>query len=190
MQVTFPTTPAQYFHLLRKQVKQPFRIPLLVMAPKGLLRHPECISTIAELSEKRFEQILADPAASPGVSKLLFCSGRIYYDLAHERKKREDKRIAIVRLEQLYPFPEKRLKEMIDGYQQIKTYIWAQEEPQNMGAYHYVEPYFRKLLPEKRALRYIGRKASAVTATSSHAVHEKEVQQILDQVFEEEFDGD
>ena len=140
MQVANPTTPANHFHLLRRQVLRPFRKPLVVFTPKKLLRYPEAVSTMAELAEGRFQPVIDDPqrrgSSSEHVTHVVLCTGKFYYDLLEERKKRvqagEMDNIALVRLEQLYPFPTAELGAVLDRYEGA-TLCWAQEEPANMG---------------------------------------------------------
>lgn len=186
MLVTYPTTPAQLFHLLRKQVLQPFRKPLIVFTPKGLLRHPECVSSTDDLTKGTFQTILDDPNPPKKAKKIYICSGRIYYDLASEKSKSKIEDMAIIRIEQLYPLDKARLKEIIDQY--ISTadeIVWVQDEPENMGAWEYIRPQLKDLLPkEKQAIRYVGRERSAATAVGSYALHKKQHAAIMQAVFQ------
>ncbi|KAG0041429.1 hypothetical protein BGZ83_001822 [Gryganskiella cystojenkinii] len=188
MHVVNPTTPAQYFHLLRRQMKRNFRKPLIVVGPKTLLRLPTAVSTLDEMAPgTTFEPILGDDQTekNPGaVEKVLFVSGKLYYDLIKERQTKgaEDK-VAIVRVEELSPFPKDGLKQQIETYSEAKDFTWIQEEPQNGGAYSFMEPRIRQLLPEKMALNYIGRDASAAPATGIAVVHRKESADILAKAF-------
>lgn len=135
MQVVNATTPANFFHLLRRQMHRPFRKPLVVMSPKSLLRHPACVSSLSEFSSGRFEEILDRDNPKPeGVKKLVFCSGKLYYELIERREKIADTQTAIVRIEQLYPFPEKAFAAVLERYPKATKRVWAQEEPANMGA--------------------------------------------------------
>jgi len=135
MQVVNATTPANFFHLLRRQMHRPFRKPLVVMSPKSLLRHPACVSPLSDFAQGRFEEILdRDNPPANQVDKLVFCSGKLYYELLERREKLADDRTALVRIEQLYPFPEKAFAEVLKRYSKAKKRIWAQEEPANMGA--------------------------------------------------------
>ena len=183
MQIVNPTTPAQMFHLLRRQVKNPLKKPLIVFTPKGLLRHPACVSPLEQLTDGFFQEILDDPAPPNQASRLLMCSGRIFYDLANERIKANNADIAIVRLEQIYPLDAEKIKELIAKYKTIKELIWVQEEPANMGAWSYLRPILRELLPETINLLYVGRPRSASTAVGSHAVHNKEHAAIMSALF-------
>ncbi len=139
MQIVNSTTPANLFHLLRRQLHRPFRKPLVLMTPKSLLRHPKCTSGMEELANGRFLEIIDDYAINaPEVDKLVFCSGKLYYELLEEREKRNDSKTALVRIEQLYPFPEKQFRAVLKRYENAKKIVWAQEEPQNMGARSFI----------------------------------------------------
>ncbi len=140
MYVADCTTPANFFHLLRRQLVTKFRKPLVVFTPKSLLRHPLVVSSVDELSNGSFQEVLDDPAATnkKEIKTLVFCTGKFYYDIIEEREKRERNDVAVVRLEQLFPLPEQKIKEIIATYPNAKDYVWAQEEPQNMGAYGYM----------------------------------------------------
>ncbi|NOX37039.1 MAG: 2-oxoglutarate dehydrogenase E1 component [Calditrichaeota bacterium] len=179
-QVVYPTTPANMFHVLRRQMKFPFRIPLILFTPKSLLRHPLCVSTLDELAEKKFQEVIDDPVVHPEAVKVVFfCSGKIYYDLIQERQKRERRDIAFVRLEQLYPLPIRQLQQIIDRYAHAKKFVWVQEEPENMGAW----PFLRRKFNLVR-LDVIARRESASPATGFHRVHTMEQTEILDKVFQ------
>jgi 2-oxoglutarate dehydrogenase E1 component len=185
MRVVYPTTPAQFFHLLRRQVIETLRKPLIVFTPKGLLRHPECISSVDDLANGSFHEILDDPAAPQNPQTLAFCSGRIYYDLIAERKKLQAPSVALIRIEQLFPLNRKKLKELIEKYRGFKECCWVQDEPANMGAWEYIRPQLEELLPEKQKVRYIGRARSAATAVGVHAVHHREHSEILQALFKQ-----
>src|SRR5215216_95768 len=169
LQVCYPTTPAQYFHLLRRQVRPGMERPLVVMTPKSLLRLPAAASSIEELASGGFQPLIEDAeiAARDAVKRVVLCSGKVYYDLADARKKSGDRSVAIVRLEQFYPFPLQSLREMLAKYPNAKELVWAQEEPQNMGGWTFV----RDRLENPR---YVGRTASASPATGSYSIHQKE----------------
>lgn len=184
IQVVYPTTPAQYFHLLRRQVKRNIRTPLIVMTPKGLLRHPECVSHLEDLSAGRFQEVLDDPKGQEGAKRVLLCTGRIYYDLIQERQKRQaENEVAIVRIEQLYPLHLEELDHVLKRYTLAKEYFWVQEEPRNMGAFSYLEFTLKELLPKKKIFHYVGRNRSAATATGSRKLHEKEHEQLMNMAF-------
>ncbi|GAB4227416.1 MAG: hypothetical protein Tsb0021_04290 [Chlamydiales bacterium] len=177
------TTPAQLFHLLRRQILNHHTKPLILFTPKGLLRHPECLSALEDFSHNSFQEILEDKMESKNAKTILICSGRIYYDLCEERKKRGAKELAIIRVEQLYPFHEERMRDIVSGYPELKNVMWVQEEPKNMGAWSYIQPELAALLPNKVELQYIGRKRSASPAAGSHALHQREHQEIMESIF-------
>jgi 2-oxoglutarate dehydrogenase E1 component len=183
IQVVNPSLPAQLFHLLRRQVKQSFRKPLIVMTPKGLLRHPACQSPVKEFTEGAFYPILNDPRKLIKARRLVLCCGRIYYDLDEKREKEKRDDVAIIRIEQLYPLDHQNLKEIIASYSTAKEYLWVQEEPQNMGAWPYLSSRLPELLPETASIKYVGRKESASPATGFSTRHKQELTYILNQVF-------
>jgi multifunctional 2-oxoglutarate metabolism enzyme len=183
LQVCYPSTPAQYFHLLRRQISPGMDRPLIVMTPKSLLRLPAASSSVEQLTTGGFlplidDRDIADPAA---VERIVFCSGKIYYDLNEARKKSDEHRVAIVRLEQFYPFPERAVREVVDKYSNAKQLVWCQEEPRNMGGWTFVEPRFENLMTASPRARYIGRTASASPATGSYSIHQKEQAQIVEE---------
>lgn len=191
MQVCNITTPANLFHVLRRQVKRDFRKPLVIMSPKSLLRHPKVISKISELSEGRFLEVIEDPSmrSMKSVETLLLCSGKLYYDLDHARDQhhtgRED--LAIVRVEQLYPFPRAQLTPLINGSPKLSRIIWAQEEPKNMGAWTYIQQRLQELLEDlgksKTKIEYVGRTERASPAVGSHKTHEIEQAALIAECF-------
>lgn len=183
MQVVNPTSPAQLFHLLRRHIRKPMRKPLIVFTPKGLLRHPKCVSTLENFSRGTFQEILDDPTPPKKVKKLTFCCGRIYYDLIAEREKRGVDDMAIVRIEQLYPLNQKKLQELIEKYSGIEKCNWVQEEPKNRGAWDYIRPVLRQLLPGIISPKYAGRERSASPAAGSFALHKKMHQRMLNILF-------
>lgn len=182
MQIVNPTTPAQLFHLLRRQMARPFRLPLIIFTPKGLLRHPLCISGLEEFTQGGFQEVLEERAPLEGARRLILCSGRVYYDLLAAAPKERDG--ALVRIEQLYPLHSERLKAVMSRYRRCEELIWVQEEPKNMGAWSFLAPHLMELAPG-RALRYVGRGASASPAAGSHGVHEHELQTIIREVWGE-----
>ncbi|WP_068466535.1 2-oxoglutarate dehydrogenase E1 component [Candidatus Protochlamydia phocaeensis] len=185
MQIVNPTTPAQFFHLLRRQIHRDIEKPLIVFTPKGLLRHPAATSRLDELTQGSFQEILGDPLPKPqGVRRLVLCSGRIYYDLLTKREKDQRKDVAFIRLEQLYPLNARRLIALLSLYTGLQDCLWVQEEPQNMGAWSYIYPCLNELLPRGLPLFYVGRERSATPATGSHSRHEQEHTNILQQVFQ------
>jgi multifunctional 2-oxoglutarate metabolism enzyme len=187
MQVCYPTTPAQYFHLLRRQVKQPAARPLVVMTPKSLLRLPAAVSTIEELTKGGFRPVIDDAEVTDrsAVRRIVVCGGKVFYDLAAARKKADDYRVAIVRLEQFYPFPERALREIFATYEQATQLVWCQEEPKNYGGWHFVEPRLAGLLSACERPFYAGRAASASPATGSYTIHELEQRKLIDDALTE-----
>ncbi len=183
IRVVDPTTPAQLFHLLRRQTHDPIRKPLIVFTPKGLLRHPACVSDLRDLTQGIFQDVLDDPDHPEGATRLIFCTGRIFYDLIEHRKKMDASKYAIIRIEQLYPLNEEKLREIILSYPNTKECCWVQEEHENMGAQEFVRPRLDTLMPRGIRLQYVGRPRSATPATGSHAGHERELNNILKQVF-------
>lgn len=178
IQVCNCTTPAQYFHLLRRQVKRSFRKPLIVMTPKSLLRHPRALSPLSDLSRGEFKEVMDDPARPAKPRRLLLCSGKIYYDLLKAREDMGDTATAIVRIEQLYPFPAQILADVLEGYRSVRDRVWVQEEPRNRGAWMFMQERFACDLPDV-SLSYVGRDEAASPATGSHQVHAREQEEIL-----------
>ncbi len=185
MQILNATTPAQYFHLLRRQMRQPMAKPFIVFSPKSLLRLPAAASPLEALTTGGFRVVLDDPEVADrgAVERVLFCSGKVYYDLRAEKEKRRDARTAVVRLEQLYPFPQARLRDVLSGYPSVSDAVWVQEEPKNMGAWSFVKERSADFLPAGRPLRYVGRAASPSPATGNAAVHKRELEQFLAEAF-------
>jgi len=185
IQVVNPTTPAQYFHMLRRQALRRWKKPLIVMTPKSLLRHKDAVSSCSELSHGEFHEVLPDVAKSPeDVQRILLCSGKVYYDLAAYRDEAKRDDVAIIRLEQLYPFPAKTLEEVLSKYPKSAALFWVQEEPRNMGAWGYLRTRFGERLLEQYPYRGICRPESASPATGSATSHKIEQQNILKQAFE------
>jgi 2-oxoglutarate dehydrogenase E1 component len=196
IQVANCTTPANYFHILRRQLHRDFRKPLILMTPKSLLRHKRVISKLSEMGpESSFHRILWDDAqlhpnggiklaADEKIRRVVLCSGKVYYDLFEEREKRGLEDVYIMRLEQLYPFPLKTLVAELSRFKKAEL-IWCQEEPRNQGAWAFVQPYLEWVLEQthsasKRA-RYVGRPASAATATGLMPSHLKQLKAFLDE---------
>ncbi|HUF29542.1 MAG TPA: 2-oxoglutarate dehydrogenase E1 component [Gemmatimonadaceae bacterium] len=169
LRVAYCSTPAQYFHVLRRQAICPVRRPLVLMQPKSLLRLPEAASSLDDLSTGRFEPVIDDAVASPDeVSRLVFCSGKIFYDLATQERSPQ---VALIRIEELYPWPHESIAAVVDRYPNATTVIWAQEEPKNMGAWTFAAPRLRAAVGTTMPIRYIGRPERASPAeghTSSH----------------------
>ncbi|HVG27398.1 MAG TPA: 2-oxoglutarate dehydrogenase E1 component [Acidobacteriaceae bacterium] len=181
MQITQPSTAAQYFHLLRRQAMRKWRKPLVVFTPKSMLRHPDATSTVAELGVERFQPVLADPSVKKA-RRVLVCSGKIGHNLRVERAKRKLEDVAIVFVDQLYPWPEAELEAELAQHPEAKEIVWVQEEPANMGALFYVMPRL-KLLAGDRALLSVKRTASASPATGSAKAHELEEKTLIDLAF-------
>jgi 2-oxoglutarate dehydrogenase E1 component len=179
IQVCNLTTPAQYFHLLRRQAKSDFRKPLIIMAPKSLLRHPRAVSKLAALTTGCFQEVIADPDKLKIPERILFCSGKIYYELIQRRRELKKLDTAIIRLEQLYPFPERQLKNVIKKYRGARQYFWVQEEPENMGAWFFMRPCLERLIGKQ--IEYIGRKASSSPATGFPHIFRREQAIIIEE---------
>ncbi|MBT3393804.1 MAG: 2-oxoglutarate dehydrogenase E1 component [Waddliaceae bacterium] len=183
IQVTNPTTPAQLFHLLRRQALRTIKKPLIVFTPKGLLRYPGCVSSLDDLATGTFEEVLPDPEPPSNASKVILCSGRIYYDLIAERKNFNNKTTAILRLEQLYPLNIDKIKSAIGAYGGCKKILWVQDEPSNMGAWDFMRPQLNDIIPEGTTLSYVGRERSASPAAGSYALHKKQGAEIMRAIF-------
>jgi 2-oxoglutarate dehydrogenase E1 component len=178
IQVCYPSTPAQYFHLLRRQMKRDFRKPLVVMTPKSLLRLKAACSPLDEFVSGRFREVLDDADADPArTRRVVLCSGKVYYDLLERRAEAKAHDIALVRVEQFYPFPEEPLKRILARYRKAREWVWAQEESQNMGGWFFMEPRLRSLDCD---LKYVGRDASASPATGSLQVHRREQKELVE----------
>ncbi len=179
MIVANPTTPANFFHLLRRQVAWPFRKPCVVFSPKSLLRHPAVVSPMKDFTSGSFMEVLDDNTVSANeVKRVILCTGKIYYDLFEAQQKKKIKDAAVIRLEQLHPFPEKQLKATLKKYKDAKL-VWAQEEPANMGFLSYI----LRMMP-KYNLEFVSRKASASPATGYSKVHKVEQEKIVNKAFE------
>ncbi|MCB1142876.1 MAG: 2-oxoglutarate dehydrogenase E1 component [Leptospiraceae bacterium] len=179
MQVANCTTPAQYFHLIRRQMHRKFRKPLIMMSPKSLLRHPKAISDLDEITGGSFHQIIEDPSVDPKtVRRILFCSGKVYYDLQTEKEKSGLNDIAIIRVEELYPFPKEKINALLTNLKNAKEIFWVQEEPQNQGAWMYIRDEFEEL-KKPGFIKYIGRKKSASPAAGHLKIHLKEQEELI-----------
>lgn len=184
MSVVNITTPANFFHALRRQLERQFRKPLIVMSPKSLLRHPKCVSDISEITSGSFEEVLDDATVGnkktdiKKIKRVLCCTGKIYYQLLEEREKQKRNDVAIIRLEQLYPLPEIKINALIKKYENAEAY-WVQEEPSNMGAWQYILTRYRR-----NTMKLIARKSSASTATGFKKRHEEEQKELIAKAFE------
>jgi 2-oxoglutarate dehydrogenase E1 component len=187
MQVANPTTPAQLFHLIRRQMMKQERKPLIIFSPKGLLRHQECVNSIVDFTKGSFQEFLDDPHPSKSTGRLCFCSGRIYYDLIEARAKATNRSraedITILRVEQLYPLQIAKLKELLEKYKGFKECIWVQEEPSNMGAWSFMQLSLAGFLPKNVTASYVGRPRSASPAAGSYALHKQQHQAIIEALF-------
>jgi len=179
IQVVNVTTPANFFHVLRRQLYRPFRKPLIIFTPKSLLRHARCVSHLDELASGGFREILDDKQANPEkVRRVVFCSGKIYYDLLEEKEKKDYQDTALIRIEQVYPLPLNQIRQVIEKYSKTDDWIWTQEEPANMGAWPYVVQHLTEV-----PLRYIGRPASGSPATGSMEFHQIRQRKIIEKSF-------
>lgn len=181
MHVMNLTTPAQYFHMLRKQALQEQRKPVILMTPKSLLRHPLATSTTDELTDGKFMPFIQDAEVSTKAKRLVVCSGKVYYDLVKYRQEQGINDIAIARLEQLYPFPDKDVKDYLKSLKNVKEVVWCQEEPKNMGAWFFVASRFSEVLASGQKLRFAGRQASASPAVGQKKVHDAEQLQLIEE---------
>lgn len=181
MIIADPSTPAQFFHLLRRQALRKRKKPLVVFTPKALLRHPACRSPLNEFSEGSFQEVLDDQNPPSNPKRILFCTGKFYYELLQEREKRKVEDL-LIRIEQIYPLHEKKIEEIVQKYSNVNEFAWVQEEHENMGAWQFLRPYLERLLAG-RALSYIGRRKAASPAAGSHALHKLEHQKILDKLY-------
>ena len=185
MQVITPTTPAQIFHALRRQAVRPIRKPLIVMSPKSLLRHKLATSTLEELANGKFETVLpeVDTQNADAITRMVVCGGKVYYDLLEQRRALGLDHVAIVRIEQLYPFPETRLNAEIEKYSNLEEIVWTQEEPLNQGAWFYLAPEMYRLVSEHataaKLLKPVARPASAAPATGSAKLHVQQQQALI-----------
>ena len=185
IQVVQPTTPAQLFHCLRRQVLRIWRKPLVVMTPKSLLRHPKCVSTLEDLAEGSFQRVIPDRSGRPpaGIRRVLLCTGKVAYELEKRREELERQDVAIVRFEQLYPLPRKPLEEALAGYADGTPVIWVQEEPENMGAWRFLRIHFGERLFDRLPFSGVCRPSAASPATGSKKSHDLEQNELLSAAF-------
>lgn len=180
MHVAYPSTPANFFHLLRLHMKMPFRIPLVIFTPKSLLRHPACVSTLDELAGGSFQPVIDDQTAQPEkIHNLILCTGKIYYELDQFRKEQEITDTAIIRVEQLYPYPQNLIRQAISRYPNARNLLWVQEEPINMGYWPFIKQ--NDLMPEAKV---VARPANSAPATGFFAQHQREQEQLILSAFE------
>jgi 2-oxoglutarate dehydrogenase E1 component len=193
MQVCNFTTPAQYFHALRRQMHRNFRKPLVIMSPKMLLRYKLAVSPLRDFTEGRFQTVIGEVAAPhpdagvvvdpKAVTRVLLCSGKVYYALLTGRAEREIDTMALVRVEQLHPFPRQELIDVLNAYPQARQIYWVQEEPSNMGAWQFMQNHLRPLLTDQHTLTYVGRRAAASPATGSFKIHQREEADLINRAF-------
>lgn len=183
MQVCIPTTPAQVYHMLRRQMIRPARKPLITLTPKSLLRHPLAVSSFDELSGGGFQEVIVeiDEIKAANVERVVLCTGKVYYDLLQRRRDEKLGNVAIVRVEQLYPFPAKTVTALLTDYSKAKTVIWCQEEPENQGAWRSMRSDFSLCLAEQQQLKYAGRPASASPAAGHAKLHKLQQQLLVEQ---------
>ncbi len=181
MQVCVPSTPSQIFHLLRRQVIRPFRAPMIVMTPKSLLRHKLAVSTLDELANGRYQLVIPeiDEINPADVKRIILCSGKVYYDLLEARRENKRNDIAILRIEQLYPFPYDELEAALATYKKASEVVWCQEEPKNQGAWFITHHRLVACIGDKRTLKYAGRSASAAPAVGYHGLHKQQAEQLV-----------
>lgn len=181
MQVCVPSTPAQVYHMLRRQALRDMRRPLIVMSPKSLLRHPLAVSSMEELANGKFLPVIGeiDEINPKNVKRVILCSGKVYYDLLEQRRKNEQTDVAIVRIEQLYPFPHEDIQQALAQYAHVKDFVWCQEEPLNQGAWYCSQHNFREAIPAGATLRYAGRAASSSPAVGYTPVHQEQQQALV-----------
>jgi 2-oxoglutarate dehydrogenase E1 component len=182
IQVCNLTTPAQFFHALRRQLLRPLRKPLVVFSPKSLLRHPLAVSPLEDFTHGRFQRVIPSKADPAKVKKILLCTGKVYYDLAEGRKTRQRDDVAIVRLEQLYPF-NGEIVEALAPYKAGTPLVWVQEEPRNMGSWYFINSRLRDVIGDRLPLSYVARAESASPATGSHASHQLEQKMLIEAAF-------
>ncbi len=178
MSVANCTTPANLFHLIRRQMKRNFRVPLVLFTPKSLLRHPKVVSTLDQLAYGAFEPVIDDPETQGEVTRVVFCTGKIYFDLLAEKEKLQASDVALIRIEELYPFPKDHVEALIKKYHSALIWLWVQEEPENMGAWNFIRDQIN--LPE---LKVVARRRTATTAVGLQAIHKLEQQEIVQKVF-------
>ncbi|MDB4827119.1 2-oxoglutarate dehydrogenase E1 component, partial [Gammaproteobacteria bacterium] len=189
MQVCVPTTPAQFFHLLRRQMIRPLRRPLIVMTPKSLLRHRQSVSDVSELSSSGFLNVIDDPQIEnrKAVTRIVLCSGKVYFSLIGARAKSDDAKTAIIRIEQLYPFPQDQLESILKEYPKCKTVVWCQEEARNQGSWHRIQNQLSRAINKDQQLAYVSREPSASPAVGSHQKHVEQQEQLVKEALDDDF---
>ena len=182
VQVCIPSEPAQMFHMLRRQMLRKIRMPLIVMTPKSLLRHKLSTSRLENLSDGEFKTVIDDPDGldAKKVTRIIVCSGKVFFDLLDARRKRELHNVVLIRIEQLYPFPTTQFCDVLATYPKAKQIVWCQEEPQNQGAWQYIQPTLQDSKQDKQVLSYAGRSAAAAPAVGSYKKHIQQLQSLID----------
>lgn len=183
--ICYPSTPAQFFHLIRDQALRKYKRPLVIATPKELLRQTDTYSKFHELYQGRFEEVIDDSSADKNAKRILFCSGKISHELIQKKGALAAKNVAVIRIEQLYPLNTEKLKSILKEYTQAKEFFYVQEEPQNQGAYSYIEPYLTEILGQRGKIQYKGRKRNPVPDTAYVAVFKKEQEEIVDSAVKE-----
>jgi len=186
MQIVQPTTASQIFHLLRRQMVRQFRKPLVIMTPKSLLRNKDATSALTEFTKGEFRTVIPELKAEiddAKVKRVVFCSGKVYYDLVKKREEKKSNDVAILRVEQLYPFPHKAFAAELKKYPNATEIVWCQDEPQNQGAWFFVQHQIHENMTEGQKLGYAGRAASASPAVGYAHLHQEQQKALLDQAF-------
>jgi len=183
MQVCVPSTPAQMFHMLRRQMLRPYRKPLIVMTPKSLLRHKLSVSPLKDVTHGRFHPVIpeVDDIKAANVKRVVFCSGKVYYDLLEARRAAQQENVAIVRIEQLYPFPQAEYAEAVKYYSSASEIVWCQEEPLNQGAWYQIRHRLQEPLSDEHTLGYAGREASASPAVGYAQLHVQQQKALIEE---------
>ena len=187
IQVVVPSTPAQCFHMLRRQLKRAFRKPLIVMSPKSLLRHRLAVNNLEDLTEGHFQEVIPeiDPHDPAKITRVVACSGKVFYDLLEARRERKLEHVAIIRVEQLYPFPQAQYNQILNQYPNLNDVVWCQEEPKNQGAWYECLHHLDRGLPRNLKIRYAGRPHSASPAVGYYSVHVEQQQQLVNEALGE-----
>ncbi|MEQ8206436.1 MAG: 2-oxoglutarate dehydrogenase E1 component, partial [Woeseia sp.] len=182
MQVCVPSTPAQMFHMIRRQMLRRYRKPLIVLTPKSLLRHKMSVSSLRQLSEGRFHTIIPEQGEIPleKTRRVVFCSGKVYYDLLEARQAHDVEDVALVRIEQLYPFPIDEYAAIVEQYAEVRDIVWCQEEPQNQGAWYQIRHRLQESLNDEQTLYYAGRASAAAPASGIFKLHMQQQQALVE----------
>jgi 2-oxoglutarate dehydrogenase E1 component len=184
IRVCVPSLPAQVFHLLRQQLLRPVRKPLILFTPKSLLRHPTSVSSLDDLTAGAFRPVIDDPRQLRTAERIVVCSGKLYFDLEAARQEKNPDKVAIIRVEQLYPFPEEALRQVLAAYPQARKFIWAQEEPMNQGVWYQSLHHLNRCAPGGKRFAYVGRPAAAAPASGWPSRHKAEQQALVMEALE------